>query len=153
MEEGGSKMTEETDLTRRNRTVTERVLEVRVQSFEEFADQSEAALRQALEADEYEPAVLAFETPGQALSLFTDARYELLEAIRRERPGSIRELARVLDRDVRAVHRDLDALAEYGIVEFEADGRAKRPMVGYEEIRIDVDLTFGDAGEESNAAP
>lgn len=146
-------MTDETDLTRQSSTVTERVLEVRVQSFDEFADESKAALRKALEDEEYEPAVLAFETPGQAFSLFTDARYELLETIRREQPGSIRELARVLDRDVSAVHRDLDALAEYGIVEFEQEGRAKRPMVGYEEIRIDVDLTFGDASEESNAAP
>ncbi len=144
-------MNDETDPTEQNRTVTERVLEVRVQSFEEFADESREALQKAVEADEYEPAVLAFETPGQALSLFTDARYELLEAIRREQPGSIRELARVLDRDVRAVHRDLDALAEHGIVEFEQEGRAKRPVVGYEEIRIDVDLTFGDAGEGSNA--
>lgn len=122
-------------------SVTERILEVRVADFDEFFEESSEALRAALDG-EAQPAGLAFETPQQLLRLFTDARYELLETIRTERPESIRELARLVERDPSAVHRDLDELGEYGIVEFEEHGRAKRPVLGYDEIRVSVDLTF-----------
>jgi predicted transcriptional regulator len=45
---------------------------------------------------------------------------------------------------------------EYGIVEFEQDGRAKRPVVPYDEIEIAVTLSLpdrNDSNERSPAAP
>jgi predicted transcriptional regulator len=129
---------------------TERVLEIRVQDFDSFASESAAALDEAVTTREGNPSVLAFETPRQALRLLSDARFELLEAIRSENPESIRELARLIERDVSVVHDDLELLADHGIVEFQQEGRNKRPTVAYEEIRIDVDLSF-DTGSETPA--
>lgn len=141
----------------RDESITERVLEVRIAEFDEFFEASSEALRAGLAGDP-QPAGLAFETPQQLLRLFSAARHELLETIQTERPESMRELARLVERDPSAVHRDLDELAEYGIVEFEECGRAKRPVLGYDEIHVEVDLTFGTktadgAGAADGEAP
>ena len=73
---------------------------------------------------------------------------ELLEAVMEHLPESIRALADRLDRDVHDVHDDLYLLAEYHIIHFEEDGRAKKPYVPYDTVRIEVE--FGQPrGEES----
>ena len=54
---------------------------------------------------------------------------ELLEVVMDHSPESIRALADRLDRDVHDVHDDLYFLAEYDIIHFEEDGRAKKPYV------------------------
>jgi predicted transcriptional regulator len=148
---GVSVVTERASDTERE-SETERVLEISVQDLQSFASDSKAALEEALETGEEGPAVLAFETPKQALRVFSDARYELLEAIRAHDPESIRELARIVDRDVSTVHNDLDLLTEHGIVEFQQQGRNKRPYVAYDEIHIDIDLSFdSDSGAKAAA--
>jgi predicted transcriptional regulator len=137
-----------------NRSETERILEIRVQDFDSFAAESVTALDEAVATREGTPSVLAFETPHQALRLLSNARFELLETIRTENPESIRGLARLVDRDVSAVHADLELLAEHGIVELHTEGRNKRPTVAYEGIHIDVDLSFEpDSGSEAPARP
>jgi len=135
-----------------DRPETERVLEIHVQDFDSFATESVAALDEAVTTRDSTPSVLAFETPRQALRLLSDARFGLLETIRTETPESIRELARLVDRDVSIVHKDLELLAEHGIVELRSEGRNKRPIVAYEEIHIDVDLSFEpNSGSETPA--
>jgi predicted transcriptional regulator len=69
---------------------------------------------------------------------------ELLRTLARERPESIRETARLVDRDVRQVHRNLEELEELSLVEFEADGRSKQPGVWYDEIAVELPLNSGD---------
>jgi predicted transcriptional regulator len=49
---------------------------------------------------------------------------ELLRTIARESPASIRETARLVDRDVRQVHDDLTELARLNLLAFVEDGRA-----------------------------
>jgi predicted transcriptional regulator len=53
---------------------------------------------------------------------------------------SIRETARLVDRDIKQVSENLERLDEYGVVEFVEDGRAKRPVVPYDEIDIRLPL-------------
>ncbi|WP_178915684.1 hypothetical protein [Natronomonas gomsonensis] len=65
---------------------------------------------------------------------------ELLRTIAREEPSSIRETARLVDRDVRQVHDNLWTLGGEGLVEFERDGRAHRPVVDYDEIELEIGL-------------
>ena len=52
---------------------------------------------------------------------------ELLRTIVREEPSSIRETARMVDRDVRQVHRNLTELKELGLINLDQEGRSKRP--------------------------
>jgi predicted transcriptional regulator len=65
---------------------------------------------------------------------------ELLQTLAREHPESIRATARLVDRDVRQVHRNLEELADLGLVAFDEEGCAKRPRVWYDRIRFDIPI-------------
>lgn len=74
---------------------------------------------------------------------------ELLRTIAREHPASIRETARLVERDVRQVHDNLTELAQLNLIRFETDGRAKRPVVWYDDI--DVELPIAEEGGAATA--
>ncbi|WP_129116596.1 HVO_A0114 family putative DNA-binding protein [Halegenticoccus tardaugens] len=78
---------------------------------------------------------------------------ELLRVLATERPKSIRETARFVDRDVRQVHRNLEELADLDLIEFETDGpgKPKRPTVWYDEIAVELPLTAGNGASEDSA--
>jgi len=106
------------------------------------------------EQGEEVPHVVNFEERSRLRELLTGRRMELLEEVMEQPPESIRALATTLDRDVHDVHDDLYLLAEYDIIHFEEAGRAKKPYVPYDTVRIEVEfgLTRG-AGSESAASP
>lgn len=93
------------------------------------------------EAGEEVPHVINFQNPSDLRALLTDRRVELLRSIMTERPDSIRQLAERLERDVKSIHSDLQVLAEYDIVHFEQDGRAKRPFVPYGSIEVSLEIS------------
>ena len=74
---------------------------------------------------------------------------ELLRTLASERPESIRETARIVERDVRQVHRNLKELEDLGLVEFEQEGRSKRPTVWYDEIAVELELTTDEDTDTS----
>ena len=121
------------------------------------AEQAQAA---AIErAEQWEdgkevPHVVNFEERAQLRQLLTDRRMELLEAVMETPPASIRALADRLDRDVHDVHDDLHLLAEYDIIYFEENGRAKKPYVPYDTVRLEVEFGHprGDGSESTASA-
>lgn len=126
------------------------VLTVRVEPDEQFVDRSIAAV-QALDRgerpDEYHGVSLNnADELGRLLSAKT---VELLRIIAREEPDSIRELCRLVDRDISQVSDDLAELEALGIVELHRDGRAKRPRFEYDEI--DIRVPIGDDAETDPA--
>ena len=66
-----------------------------------------------------------------ARTLLTPGRLALLRAIRRQRPGSIYQLAKILKRDLKNVQDDLRLLQEYGLVRM-TKGRA----VGRRAVKV-----------------
>mgnify|MGYP006288234535 CR=1 FL=1 len=76
--------------------------------------------------------------------VFRSTSLELLEAIVEHEPGSIRELARLVDRNPPEVLENVHELADYGLLELENDGASKRPVVWYDEIDADLPLTSTD---------
>ena len=114
-----------------------------------------AALKRAerWEDGEEVPHIVNFEDRSRVRQLLTDRRMELLEAVMEHQPESMRALADRLDRDVHDVHSDLHLLAEYDIIHFEEDGRAKKPYVPYDTVRVKVEvgLPRGE-GPESTAS-
>jgi predicted transcriptional regulator len=95
------------------------------------------------------PHRLSFETTDQLAQVFTPRGIDLLQAIAREKPTSIREAARLVDRDIKQVSANLDRLEAYGVVVFAEEGRAKRPVVPYDEI--DIQLPLRDDAERDAA--
>lgn len=78
--------------------------------------------------------VISVETAERTL---TERRRELLRTIKHEQPESVRALARTLDRDKGAVSRDLATLCEAGVVTYEENGRAKRPVLAQEHLVVE----------------
>jgi predicted transcriptional regulator len=78
--------------------------------------------------------VLSFESAEKVL---TPKRRELIEAIRTEDVESVRQLARLVDRDKGQVSRDLGVLADHGVIQYEDTGRAKRPYLVQEHITVE----------------
>jgi predicted transcriptional regulator len=67
----------------------------------------------------------------------TAKRWELLKAMTGEGAMSIREAARRVGRDVKAVHGDVRALLDAGVIDRTEDGRVEFP---YDAVRVDFVL-------------
>ena len=83
-------------------------------------------------------AVESLETFGR---VFRPTNLRLLEAITTHEPESLRELARIVDRNPPDVLDNINELETYGLVELVEEGRSKRPVVWYDEINVDMPLT------------
>jgi predicted transcriptional regulator len=77
---------------------------------------------------------------------------ELVRTIATEEPESVRELARLVDRDIKNVSTALNRLAEIGLVALEDEGHAKRPTVWYDHVEIDIQVT-PDGADDSDEVP
>ncbi|HKH80322.1 MAG TPA: transcriptional regulator [Methylovirgula sp.] len=80
---------------------------------------------------------ISFATPELLFRLLTAKRWELIRALAGAGPLTIRETARPVKRDVKAVHGDVHALLNAGILQKTADGLIVFP---FDAIRVDVML-------------
>lgn len=85
--------------------------------------------------------VLNIEREQDVARILSAVNLELLRTISEENPSSIRETADLVDRDVKDVHGNLSKLETLNLIEFEQEGRAKRPIVPFDEMRLDIDLS------------
>ena len=74
---------------------------------------------------------------------------ELVRTIATEEPESVRELARLVDRDIKNVSAALNRLKAIGLVELEASGRAKKPRVWYDHVELDIQVTPDDTDDST----
>jgi predicted transcriptional regulator len=97
----------------------------------------------ALDRDEDVEDMLVLNLPSYAelARLMREKNLELLRVLAQHNPASIRETAELVERDYKEVHRNLGELETLGVVEFEEDGRSKRPVVRFDDLEIDVSLT------------
>jgi predicted transcriptional regulator len=123
----------------RERLDAESTLVVTVGSDDELHEDVGSAIRSLAREDRVDGTpTIAFRSYDDLLSTLTPRTLDLIEAIRRAEPESINEAARVVDRDVKNVHEELGRLARLGIVYFEEEGRRKRPVVWFDELRISL---------------
>jgi predicted transcriptional regulator len=91
----------------------------------------------AAKADTYQGEVLNFETPAQFFGQLSEKRWDLVRAAQGKGEMSVRELARVVDRDVKRVHDDIVILAQLGLLERTQSGGIHCP---YATLHIDMHL-------------
>ena len=99
-----------------------------------------AAIRAAgvsAKADTYQGEVLNFETPAQFFRQLSEKRWDIVCAAQGKGEMSVRELARVVDRDVKRVHEDVGILTELGLLERTESGGVSCP---YTSMHIDMYL-------------
>jgi len=111
-----------------------------------WTDAKEEALEKARrfdEGEEIDETNVVFVDPADVQRILTPKRMEMIETLMSEgtEVGSIRELAEVLDRNPSEVHEDVHTLEEYSIIVLHDEGRAKRPVVPYDDININVSLS------------
>lgn len=122
-------------------------LRIKTAPWETFQEEALEAAEAVVEGDVNGDRLLAFEDVEAIQRLLTPKRLELLKSVMREPPSSLRRLAERLDRSPSEVHADVHLLVDYGVIELEAAGRAKRPHVPYEAIEIEVRLSLDDSGD------
>ncbi len=110
---------------------------VSVVPFEQMKDFSITTTRESLAAQAAGLRPVArrvFATDGLLWQTFTPKRLELLKAMGGRGPMSIREAARLVGRDIKAVHGEVQKMLEKGLIEKTEDGRIEFP---YGEIHFD----------------
>ncbi|WP_157015198.1 HVO_A0114 family putative DNA-binding protein [Mesorhizobium xinjiangense] len=96
--------------------------------------------RRALAAFRGEPqgAHISFATIDLMWSVLTPKRWAIIKAMTGQGPMSIREAARRVGRDVKAVHGDVHALLNAGVLDRTQDGKIVFP---YDAVHVDFTIT------------
>ena len=105
------------------------VLEVR-----SLRDTLDSVARAAKSGKAERDARISFETPELLWGVLTAKRWELLKRLCGAGPISIREAARRVGRDVKAVHGDVTALLQAGVLRRAEDGRIEFP---YDAVKVE----------------
>ena len=125
---------------------------------ESVPDKWARTLRVTVESDERSEEsdtphpTISFPDVDAATAVFTDSTLALLRTLNVHEPASIREAARLVDRDKKNVYDQLRKLAAYGVIEFVEEGNAKRPVVTYDEIVFDFAVSL-DSEEDRTDEP
>ncbi len=114
--------------------MTERYLPITMQSDWKGALRAAA---QVAKANTYQGEVLNFETPAQFFGQLTQKRWEMVRAAQGRGELSVRELARLVHRDVKRVHEDVGILSDLGLLERTDSGGVGCP---YTAMHIDMYL-------------
>jgi len=77
---------------------------------------------------EAQGAVISFESPALLFKVLSGKRWDLLKSLTGAGPMTIREAARRVERDVKAVHGDVHALLNAGLLQKTDDGRIVFPF-------------------------
>lgn len=95
--------------------------------------------------------VLNIERERDVTRVLSAVNLELIRTIAEHEPQSMREAAELVDRDFKEVHGNLTELETIGLLEFEQEGRSKRPVVPYDKIQLDIDLSGEDETNSNHA--
>jgi predicted transcriptional regulator len=95
------------------------------------------AAARAAKADTYQGEVLNFESPGHFFGQLTEKRWDIVRAAQGKGELAVRELARMVGRDVKRVHEDVTVLTQLGLVERTESGGVLCP---YNSMHIDMYL-------------
>lgn len=82
-----------------------------------------------------------FENLAAFRRALTERRLEVLHVIKKERPSSVYELAKILKRDAKNVTQDLEYLKQIGLVEIKRTKEKQErniPQVKYDEIELKI---------------
>jgi predicted transcriptional regulator len=100
------------------------------------------AAGQSARAGRYAGEVLNFESPAQLFRQLSDRRWELVRLAQGRGAMSVRELARLAERDVKRVHEDVVILAGLGLFERTASGGVLCP---FDAVHVDFLLEAATA--------
>jgi predicted transcriptional regulator len=89
---------------------------------------------------------ISFATPELLWRVLTAKRWQILRALCGAGPVSIREIARRVNRDVKAVHADITALLSAGVIDRTESGQVEFP---YQVVKVQFELDAAQATSPS----
>lgn len=110
-----------------------RTVTLGVTSIEDMQWRTAAAFR-----GEHQGEFITFATVELLWKVLTVKRWDILQAMTGQGEMTIREIARRVDRDVKAVHGDVQALLVAGVLDRAESGRVRFP---YDAVHVDFTLT------------
>lgn len=96
-----------------------------------------ATAKTAFQRQRYAGETLNFESPAAFFGQLTEKRWALIRALQTAGNLPVRELARRVERDVKRVHEDAQALVALGLFEKSESGSLLCP---YADIHVDMHL-------------
>jgi len=125
-------------------------LHVAVGDREQFREEALQFVQEAEageQSDHVEKSVIQFGSYNGLVDCLTPLRWELIQAIAEGNPQSMREAARLVERDVSDVHSDLKHLEFLGIIQLEDGGPsgAMQPVVPFDRIKMHIDYPLVDS--------
>ena len=108
-----------------------------VSSEEEFSQRNLATVK----SGKFPGQNFSYATPELLFRTFTTPRWQIIRMMTGAGAMSIRELARRLERDVKGVHRDVQALLEAGLLEHDEHGAIVFP---YDTVHVNFTLKAAD---------
>lgn len=118
-----------------------RTLHVRIADTERTRDEMQDKLAALGRGDDVDDMlVLNLASYADLARLTRETNMNIIHALVTHDPASIREVAELVGRDYKEVHRNLSELETLGVVTFETQGRSKRPVVQFKNIEIQVDF-------------
>ena len=109
---------------------------------DDFITEAKSAMKAVAKGKAVAPqSAISFESLKTMRKFITDERLRILKAIKKNKPESIYELAKLLKRDTKNVSDDVHYLSELGLIEIKKtkDGRQKtKPVVDYEKILVEI---------------
>lgn len=116
-----------------------RTLVVTIESDEAFDDEVRSAIERLQDGEPvHSTHTVSFPSEELLAETLTATTLALLRALSTHEPASIRETARLVERDVKNVHDELTRLETMGIIRFEAVGQAKKPVFPFDELIVNV---------------
>jgi len=82
-----------------------------------------------------------FDSIDTMRAVLTNKRLQVLKAIREQKPASVYELSKILQRDLKNVNQDLKMLSDIGLVTLEKTETDKKrviPHVDYSKILLEI---------------
>ena len=117
-------------------------IRITIKSTEEFLEEANDTMKEIMAGEKISSKKgLYFENLSTMRKALTPKRLELLHAIKKKRPKSMYELAKLTNRDLKNVIQDLAFLERLGLVELKKnkDKRAKgTPSVEYDKILLEI---------------
>jgi len=120
-------------------------LKIEIRPLESFVEETISAFKDVQAGKSATPkGALVFPDVKILRKVLSEKRLELLRTIKNKNPDSIYELAKLLDRPLRAVQHDVKVLSELGLIEvkkIETKPREKaKPSVPYRRITIEIGI-------------
>ena len=127
--------------------MTDKTLHIRVEQPDTARDRIQERLAAIETGEDVEDrSVLYLKSVADLYRAFSPKNVELLKTILEQEPASGREAARLVDRQPSEVSKNLNELEQLGMIRFEQNGRAKRPVVWYTEVDVEISLQGVDLG-------